>query len=482
MAEVTKKDLRREVPAWWRDAKLGIFVHWTPASVAGFAPTGDEIGDRLASGMADALAENPYTEWYANSLRFPGSSAARHHHEVWHDRPYEDFADDFRAGLEQWDPEAWAERFAATGARYVVLVTKHHDGFCLWPSEVTHPDPRWRGWHTGRDVVGELAEAVRGAGMRFGVYYSGGLDWTFEDRPIGSMADLVLAVPRGDYPAYADAQVRELIERYRPSVLWNDIRWPDRRRPLFRLFADYYRAVPDGVVNDRWMPWHPAMGALEWAPLQRAARAATARSARNDAGLVPPTPPHFDVRTPEYTTFPDIQRRAWECVRGIDRSFGYNRASDESHFLGRDELVGSLADIAAKGGNLLLNVGPRGEDAQIPEAQLRRLGWLAEWTAAGDGEALFATRPWVRPEATSPEGHELRFTCRDRTVFAAVVSGPATGPLTVPGVLATPATTVRLVGGTDLAFSAEAAGLRVELGGPGDHPVLALDAVDAAPA
>ena len=165
-------------PAWWSDAKLGIFVHWAPSSVAGWAPTDHEIGDLLASGQPDHMARVPYTEWYENSLRYPDSPVARHHRAAWGGRPYEAFAADFEAGLEQWDPQAWAERFRDAGARYVVLVSKHHDGFCLWPTGVANPHRP--GWHSKRDVVGELAEAVRGVGLRFGLYYSGGLDWTFE--------------------------------------------------------------------------------------------------------------------------------------------------------------------------------------------------------------------------------------------------------------------------------------------------------------
>ena len=112
---------RHEVPAWWRDAKLGIFVHWTPASVAAFAPTDDEIGALVAAGRPDALGWSPYAEWYENSLRFPESPAARHHREHYGDRPYRDFAADWERGLETWDPESWAAAFAATGARYVVM-------------------------------------------------------------------------------------------------------------------------------------------------------------------------------------------------------------------------------------------------------------------------------------------------------------------------------------------------------------------------
>ena len=112
----------RPVPTWWGEAKFGIMVHWTPASVPAFAPVDHEIGDLLRSRRRDALAEVPYAEWYQNSLRFPDSSVSRHHREHYGDRPYSQFARDFEAAVEQWDPDAWAEQFARAGARYVVFV------------------------------------------------------------------------------------------------------------------------------------------------------------------------------------------------------------------------------------------------------------------------------------------------------------------------------------------------------------------------
>ena len=390
------------VPAWWSDAKLGIFVHWTPASVPAFAPVDVDIGELVRSGRRDALAFCPYAEWYENSLQFPESPVARHHREVYGDRPYTEFAAEWEAGLDQWDPQAWAARFAATGARYVVFVTKHMDGYCMWPTDV--PNPRRPGWNCRRDVVGELGEAVRGAGMRFGLYYSGALDSTFNDRPIGSVAEMLDAIPRGDYPAYAEAQVRELIARYRPSVLWNDIAWPTEGKQLWPLFEHYYAQVPDGVVNDRWMPWSPLLAGARSPLVRRAIDAGVQRQAKRDAGVIPPLPPLCDVRTPEYVVFDDVQRKPWECVRGMDQSFGYNASSRPEHFLARDELQWMLTDITAKGGNLLLNVGPRGVDAQIPDEQLTRLDWLAEWVvpngdrdhrhaAMGDARHDHARRP-----------------------------------------------------------------------------------------
>jgi len=484
----TRSDLqalrRHRVPTWWSDAKLGIFVHWTPASVAGFAPVDSEIGDLLAAAAPDALAENPYTEWYENSLRFPGSSASRYHRDTYGLMPYVELADRYRDGLTTWDPDAWARRFAATGARYVVLVTKHHDGFCLWPSAVANPHRD--GWHAGRDVVGELREAVLGAGMRFGVYYSGGLDWTFDDRPIGNLGSLLAAIPRGEYPAYAEAQVRELIERYRPSVLWNDIAWPAPAKALWPLLDDYYRAVPDGVVNDRWMPWSPVMGAARNRWVRRAADSLNARSTRSKGGLVPPAPPFFDVQTPEYVVFDDVRSRPWECVRGMDQSFGFNRASRPEDFLSPDELLDMAADITAKGGNLLLNVGPRGEDASIPDEQVALLEHLAGWSGSGGpGHAMFGSRPWVRPaaQARGADGSSspIRFWATDRHVDVAVLGAVGAGDdLFVPGLATTPTTTVHDVGSaSELEWSSERGGLRVRVASAVDHPVLRCRDVDA---
>ena len=440
------RELRRHrVPGWWSDAKLGIFVHWTPASVPGWAPVDSDVGSLMAAGAPDALAANPYTEWYENSLRFPDSPVSRHHRETHGSKPYSAFAAEYCAALQSWDPDDWARRFAATGARYVVLVAKHHDGWCLWPSAV--PNPRRGNWHSHRDIVGELREAVLGAGMRFGIYYSGGLDWTFEPRPIGNLGDLLAAIPRGGYPAYADAQVRELISRYTPSVLWNDIAWPSVGARLWPLMAHYYDSVPDGVLNDRWMPWNPLLATTRNQRVRRAADRLNATLTDPAGGLVPPKPPHFDVCTPEYVHFEQVQRDPWECVRGCDQSFGYNRNSRPEDFLSPGELLAMFTDIVAKGGNLLLNVGPRGEDATIPAEQLGLLDALASWTGR-NGASVFGSRPWVRPAATTADGVELRFWTRDRSLHVAVGHDPAAstpgadGELIVPGVSATPTTRV----------------------------------------
>ncbi len=194
--EPTRASLRTHpVPAWFEDAKLGIFIHWGLFSIPAFAPRLGHVSDAFTQHYPLSAVMTPYTEWYENAIRVPESPSARHHDEQWGGRPYEDFRADFSAGLASWDPVDWARLFRRAGARYVVLVAKHHDGFCLWPSKVANPHRT--GWATERDVVGELAEAVRAEGLRFGVYYSGGIDWSFNRRPVRTLVEFIGSVPTG---------------------------------------------------------------------------------------------------------------------------------------------------------------------------------------------------------------------------------------------------------------------------------------------
>jgi alpha-L-fucosidase len=243
-------------------------------------------------------------------------------------------------------------------------------------------------------------------------------------------------------------------------VLWNDIAWPSEGKRLWSLFEHYYEKVPDGVVNDRWMPWNPLLAATHTRAVRNVIDAAVQRQAKRDAGVIPPMPPHFDVRTPEYVVFDDVQRRPWECVRGMDQSFGYNSCSRPEHFLEHGELLWMLTDITAKGGNLLLNVGPRGVDAQIPQEQRTRLEWLGQWVKP-NADALMATRPWVTPGTTTSEGQPVRYTARDDTVFAFV--GEATGPVTLPDVRETPVTSVRDMSGTVVSWRGTPSGIVIDL-------------------
>ena len=437
--------MERPLPRWFDDAKLGIFVHWTAAAVPAFAPvTDDPFNLAAVHGWEHAMAHSPYVEWYQNSLAIEGSPVWQHHRECYGDLPYDAFVAQFTAGHRGWDPQPWAELFHAAGARYVVLVTKHHDGVLLWPSD--HPNPHKQGWMSPRDVVGELSDAVRAQGLRFGTYYSGGLDWTFGGLPMTDFSRLLTAIPQSpEYLSYADAHWHELIERYEPCVLWNDIGYP-AAADLDALFSSYYDRVPDGLVNNRF----------DWL--------------RQTAGQV-----QCDFITPEYSTAAPADGKKWESTRGIGTSFGYNREEVESDYLSVDALVRMFVDIVARGGNLLLNVGPTG-DGVIPLAQAERLLALGWWLRA-NGPAIFGTRPWTRAEGTTADGIDVRFTASDEAVHAIVLGTPTSASVELLDVPVAPGSTVELLGHTaPLGWEATSGGsLRVTLPGrPAESPAIAL--------
>lgn len=411
---------QHRVPDWYHDAKLGIFIHWGLYSVPAWAPLTGELGEVVANeGWAVWFANNPYAEWYMNSIRIKDSPSHRHHVETYGaDSPYSGFAPMFNEAAQQWDPDAWAGLFREVGARYVVLTTKHHDGFLLWPSR--QPNPHVAGYLCGRDLVGELTNAVRARGMRMGLYYSGGLDWTFNDTVIQDISDIPTAIPQGaDYVAYANNHWRELIERYEPSILWNDIAYPSSA-DLRELFAYYYNRMPDGLVNDRF----------------------TQRFDFADQSIGGSS--HFDFRTPEYASYSEITETKWESTRGIGYSFGYNRNEGPENYLSVRELVHSLVDIVSKNGNLLLNVGPMA-DGTIPPMQVERLAGLGRWLQV-NGEAIFDTRPWIRAEGSTDEGIALRFTQKENSLYATLLGTPRTNRVRIEGLQVEENTTVYLLG------------------------------------
>ena len=160
---------KRATPQWYLDAKFGIFIHWGAYSVPAWAEPIGELGTIEGETW---FAHNPYAEWYFNTIRIEGSPAWKHHQDVYGGAPYDDFLDNWKA--ERFDASSWAKLFRSVGAKYVIPVTKHHDGIALWDAPGTgtrntvHRGPR-------RDLIGEIAEAVRAEGLRFGTYYSGGL-------------------------------------------------------------------------------------------------------------------------------------------------------------------------------------------------------------------------------------------------------------------------------------------------------------------
>ena len=408
------------VPDWFHDAKLGIFVHWGLYSVPAWAPLTGELGKVIAEeGWAKWFAHNPYAEWYMNSMQIEGSPCQQHHVETYGaDFAYTDFVPLFNEATSRWNPASWADFFKQIGAQYVVLTTKHHDGFLLWPSE--HPNPHREGHTAARDLVGELTDAVRACGMRMGLYYSGGIDWTFNPTVIQDVRDIQAAVPQtADYVEYANNHWRELIARYQPSLMWNDIAYP-AAADLNELFAHYYNSVPEGVINDRFSQ---RFGFSE-----------------GEIG----GDQHRDFRTPEYAVLDEITEDKWEATRGIGYSFGYNQNEGPDNYLTVEELVRSFVDIVSKNGNLLLNVGPMA-DGTIPNLQRERLLGLGQWLAV-NGEAIFGTRPWVTAEGRAGDGIAVRFTQRGDSLYAILMDTPPAGWIEIDGLDAVEGSVFTLLG------------------------------------
>ncbi|HVT95846.1 MAG TPA: alpha-L-fucosidase [Bryobacteraceae bacterium] len=417
---------KHTVPDWYQDAKLGIFIHWGLYSVPAWAPTTGELGK---VDFKKWFVENPYAEWYLNSLRITGSPTYQHHRATYgKDFDYYRFAKTFDDETRRWQPEQWATLFRDAGARYAVLTTKHHDGFRLWPSEVDNPHANGRQLSPHRDLVGDLTAAVRGAGLKMGLYYSGGLDWTFTSEPIASIPDLYARIPQTEeYARYADAHWRELIRRYQPAVLWNDIGYP-KLGQLPQIFADYYNSVPGGVINNRF--------SVDFS----------------------------DFTTPEYANYAKITEKKWESCRGLGFSFGYNRMEGPEQVLSPDKLVALLVDIVSKNGNLLLNIGPRA-DGSISDIQMDRLRKLGAWMKV-NGEGIHGTRPWVRPSAESADGASLRFTRKDDSVYAFFLKRPPDGSLTIPAVYAREETRISALGSAaKIAWAQHGPGLKLTVEG-----------------
>jgi alpha-L-fucosidase len=390
--EPTLESLNRHpLPEWYADAKLGIFIHWGLYSVPGWAPLVHPEHDFTSQ---DYIHHNPYAEWYLNSMRLDGSPTPQYHKEHYGaNYDYYNFAAEFDKDIQKWNPDTWAKVFSDAGAKYVVLTTKHHDGFTLWPSATPNPSLPADRQHATRDIVGELTSAVRKQGLHMGLYYSGGYDWTFVPGPIAKASDYQAVKPQSEaYGKYADAQYRELISRYRPAVLWNDIDYPKSGHPL-EIMAEYYDSVPDGVIDDRF-------------------------------GVK-----HSDFKSPEYQTLAKISPTKWEECRGLGRSFGYNRAEGEAETIAPDKLIYLLVDIVSKNGNLLLDVGPEA-DGTIPPVQMSRLEALGAWLKQ-NGEAIYGTRPWTRADGDTAEGIPIRFTHANSSVYITLLGEPKSGSVTV---------------------------------------------------
>jgi alpha-L-fucosidase len=416
------------LPDWYADAKLGIFIHWGLYSVPGWAVLTPE-SELSKLPVKEYVKRNPYAEWYYNTMRLDGSPTQEYHKEHYGaDYNYYNFAETFDKEIKKWKPEEMAAAFKMAGARYVVLTSKHHEGFTLWPSEV--PNPNWPKdrLKVSRDLVGELTKAVRADGMRMGLYYSGGYDWTFVPGPITDWTQSKTVEPQSEaYGKYADAHMRELIAKYKPSILWNDINYPKSGHPL-EIMAEFYNAIPDGVIDDRF-------------------------------GVK-----HSDFNSPEYETLSKIQEKKWEECRGLGRSFGYNRAEGEKETIAKDALIYLLVDIVSKNGNLLLDVGPEA-DGTIPAVQMDRLKALGAWLTV-NGEGIYGTRPWKRAEGETAEGLKVRFTQKDGAVYAFLLGEPKGKTVTIRDLKLKDGAAVQVLGASgNVSWKQEGGNVVVEMPG-----------------
>ncbi|HEY5552659.1 MAG TPA: alpha-L-fucosidase [Opitutaceae bacterium] len=336
----------RPVPQWWRDAKFGIFIHWGPYSVPAFSKVGE------------------YSEWYWRDLM---DDKRKSHAEVkaFHDRvygpgfTYADFVPQFRA--EMFDPEQWAETMKQSGAKYVVLTSKHHDGFALWPS--AEANRTWgRAWNsvdTGprRDLLGDLSAAVRSKGLKMGIYFSL-YEW---------YAPLYVADPDLYVAKHMVPQFKDVVSRYAPSIIFSDGEWehPAETWKSTELLQWLFTEGPNPaevVVNDRW-----------------------GKGTRRT---------HGGYYTTEYGSGLPTAEHPWEENRGMGYSFGYSRTENLQDYNTSEELLYMLIDIVARGGNFLLDIGPTA-DGRIPVIMQQRLVDIGGWLAI-NGEAIYDSRPWVR--------------------------------------------------------------------------------------
>jgi alpha-L-fucosidase len=344
---------KRPTPAWFTDAKFGIFIHWGLYSVPAYAPV---IPGNLA-----------YAEWYWHAMTQgrddPKASAietgtwAFHQKQYGASFPYQDFAGQFRTEL--FDPDHWASVFAQSGAKYVALTSKHHEGFALWPSKeasATWGRP-WNAVETGpkRDLLGDLSDAVRRKGLRMGVYYSL-YEWY---NPLW-LTDKPRYVREHMFP-----QFKDLVTRYKPAIIFTDGEWemPSSDWHSTELLAWLFNESPiknDVVVNDRW-----------------------GKETRHK---------HGGYWTTEYTAGMSGMEHPWEESRGMGFSYGYNRAERLEDYHSGRELVIMLVDLVSRGGNLLLDIGPAA-DGTIPVIMEERLTQIGDWLKV-NGEAIYGTKPW----------------------------------------------------------------------------------------
>lgn len=371
----------RPIPQWFTDAKFGIFIHWGLFSVPAWGPVQSD----------GASIYQCYAEWYWWRLKNP-TDKAHQYFKSYHDKvygsdfQYQDFVKDFRA--EMFDPQEWAKILKGSGARYVVLTSKHHEGFTLWPSQQAW---NWNAVDVGphRDLAGDLLKAVRAEGLRMGYYYS--------------LYEWFNPLYRSDVNRYVQdhmtPQMKDLVVKYQPDIFWTDGEWdhPSEVWKSTEFLAWLYNESPVGksiVVNDRW-----------------------GKETRGKHGGIYTT--EYDLVHDENATSKKIDH-PWEECRGIGSSFGYNRNENLEDYASSKEVIKILIEKVSKGGNLLLNIGPTA-DGRIPVIMQQRLSDIGEWLKV-NGEAIYETKPWdAAPQQTHPT---VFYTTKGKDLYAIFTEYP----------------------------------------------------------
>lgn len=349
----------RTIPSWFNDAKFGIFIHWGIYSVPAWRKINDE---RFGS----------YAEWYYASVygNYKNNDDDFHKRVYGEDFEYRKFANYFKAEL--FDPELWADIFYNAGAKYVVLTSKHHEGYCLWPTKNKHK-VNWRVTDVGpnKDLLGELSKSVRKRGMKMGAYYSM-IDWETNKSHRPENGYFVPEKDRKKYgieeSRYVDEilipQLKELVNNYEPAVIFTDGgEWDltEEESKVKEFLAWLYNNAPNKdevVINDRFCVGMPGN--------------------------------HGDYYSTEYKDIDGFENiHPWEESRGIGKSYGFNRAENLEDYSTSEELVHELIDIVSRDGNLLLNVGPTA-DGRIPVIQQQRLYDIGEWLKV-NGDSIYST-------------------------------------------------------------------------------------------
>lgn len=377
----------RPVPQWFEDVKFGIFIHWGVYSVPAWAPADADIGIYAK-----------YSEWYwkrSNDDSEAGKLFRDYHNKMYgEDFKYQDFAPMFKA--QHFEPDHWADVFKKAGAKYVVLTSKHHEGFTLWPSEQSW---NWNSVDIGphRDLCGDLTESVKDAGLHMGFYYS--------------LYEWYNPLYHSDIDKYVDQhmipQMKDLVTRYEPDIFWTDGEWdyPSEKWKSTEFLAWLYNESPvkDRVaVNDRW--------------------------GEETRGK------HGGYYTTEYDLVHDQEGvgesdRPWEECRGIGTSFGYNQIEDLDNYMTSDALVDLLIAKVAGGGNLLLDIGPTA-DGRIPVIQQQRLLDMGSWLDV-NGEAIYETRKWEG--SADNDAENVYFTKKGNDLYVLCTEFPEK-PVAVKGI------------------------------------------------